>query len=172
MLINGAGGSIGAHAVQIARAMGGHVTAVDHRSKEDFVRRIGAQDFHDYTAGDVTATGRRYDVIFDMVAGGPYRRLIGMLEPGGRYLNGNPRLSVLFRSKVLDRRTAIVTFAPETAEALATLTAMIERGEIRPIVDRVLPMSSAADAHRLVESEQRLGAIVISLDDIVIPLDD
>ncbi|MFF5076385.1 NAD(P)-dependent alcohol dehydrogenase [Actinoplanes sp. NPDC000266] len=162
VLINGAGGSIGAHAVQIARSMGAEVTAVDHGIKEDLVRRLGAGDFVDYTTHDVTATGRSFDVIFDMVAGSPYRRLLGMLRPGGRYLNGNPRLSVLLRSALT--KSVTVAFASETTEALATLTEMIEAGQVRSIVDRVYPMAEAADAHRRVETEQRLGAVVITLD--------
>ncbi|WP_306206874.1 NAD(P)-dependent alcohol dehydrogenase [Actinoplanes sp. RD1] len=168
VLINGAGGSIGAHAVQIARSMGADVTAVDHGTKEDFVRRLGAGDFVDYSTVDVTTTGRTFDVIFDMVAASPYRRLVGMLRPGGRYLHGNPRLSVLVRSVPATRftdKTVTVAFAPETSEALATLTKLIEAGVVRPIVDRIYPMAEAAVAHRRVETEQRLGAVVIAVDE-------
>jgi NADPH:quinone reductase-like Zn-dependent oxidoreductase len=166
VLINGAGGSIGAHAIQIAHSMGAQVTAVDHGTKENLVRRLGANDFIDYTTDDVATTGRRFDVIFDMVPGSPYRRLIGMLQPGGRYLNGNARLSVLVRSVLTTRftdKTVTVAFAPETKEALATLTEMIEAGKIQSIVDRVYPMAEVAAAHRRVETEQRLGAVVITL---------
>jgi NADPH:quinone reductase-like Zn-dependent oxidoreductase len=166
VLINGAGGSIGAHAIQIAHSMGAQVTAVDHRIKEHLVRRLGASDFIDYTTDDVTTTGRRFDVIFDMVPGSPYRRLIGMLQPGGRYLNGNPRLSVLVRSVLTTRctdKTVTVAFAPETNQALATLTEMIEASKIQSIVDRVYAMTEVAAAHRRVETEQRLGAVVITI---------
>jgi NADPH:quinone reductase-like Zn-dependent oxidoreductase len=166
VLINGAGGSIGAHAIQIAHSMGAQVTAVDHGMKENLVRRLGASDFIDYTTDDVATTGRRFDVIFDMVPGSPYRRLIGMLQPGGRYLNGNARLSVLVRSVLTTRftdKTVTVAFAPETKEALATLTEMIEAGKIQSIVDRVYPMAEVAAAHRRVETEQRLGAVVITI---------
>jgi NADPH:quinone reductase-like Zn-dependent oxidoreductase len=102
------------------------------------------------------------------VPGSPYGRLIAMLRPGGRYLNGNPRLSVLLRSVLTTRftdKTVTVAFAPETREALASLTELIEAGEIRPIVDRVYPMAEAADAHRRVETEQRLGAVVLAIGD-------
>jgi NADPH:quinone reductase-like Zn-dependent oxidoreductase len=166
VLINGAGGSIGAHAIQLAHSMGVQVTAVDHRIKEGLVRRLGASDFIDYTTEDVTTIGRRFDVIFDMVAGSPYRRLIGMLQPGGRYLHGNPRLSVLVRSVLTTRftdKTVTVAFAPESKENLATLTEMIEARKIYTIVDRVYPMAEAAAAHRRVETEQRLGAVVITI---------
>lgn len=168
VLINGAGGSIGAHAVQIARAMGAQVTAVDHGIKEELVRRLGADHFVDYTADDVTTVDRSFDVIFDMVAGSPYRNLAGKLRPGGRYLHGNPRLSVLFRSVSTNwftDKTAIVTFAPESRADLAALTEMIEAGEIQSIVDRVYPMAEVPDAHRRVETEQRLGAVVIAIDE-------
>jgi NADPH:quinone reductase-like Zn-dependent oxidoreductase len=174
VLINGAGGSIGAHAIQVARSMGAQVTAVDHRIKEDLVRRLGASDFVDYTTDDVTTTGQRFDVIFDMVPTSPYRRLIGMLQPGGRYLNGNPRLLVLVRSVLTTRltnKTVTVAFAPETKEALAALTEMIEAGKIQSIVDRVYPMAEVAAAHQRVETEQRLGAVVLTISEQDRPAD-
>lgn len=94
ILINGAGGSIGAHGVQIAKAMGGVVTAVDKGIKEEFVRDLGADEFVDYTKEDFAARGERYDVIFDMVPNSSYSTCIKLLNPRGRYLSGNPRFSV------------------------------------------------------------------------------
>ncbi len=166
VLVNGAGGSIGAHAVQIAKSMGGDVTGVDHGRKEAIVRRLGANDFVDYTTQEVATSGRTFDVIFDMVPGSSYRGLLGMLESGGRYLAGNPRLSVIASSPLTTRftdKTVIVAFAPETRAALVSLTEMIEAGEIGPIVDRIYPMEEVADAHRLVETEKRLGAVVLAI---------
>jgi NADPH:quinone reductase-like Zn-dependent oxidoreductase len=167
VLINGAGGSIGAHAVQIARARGARITAVDSAIKEDLVRRLGADHFVDYTKDDFAAAGRTYDVIFDMVPGSSYAACIRALGPGGRYLCGNPRLSVLLRAPLTTRftgKTATCAFARETTEELSALTGMIEDGRIGPIVERVFPMEQAADAHRLVETEQRIGAVVIAID--------
>jgi NADPH:quinone reductase-like Zn-dependent oxidoreductase len=168
VLINGAGGSIGAHAIQIASSMGGQVTAVDHGRKEELVRRLGASDFVDYTTEDITTSGRTFEVIFNMVPACSYRRLIAMLETGGRYLDGNPRLSVMVRSvltSLLSDKTATVAFAPETSDALASLTEMIEAGKIVPILDRVYPMEEAAAAHHRVETEDRVGAVVIAIGD-------
>lgn len=166
VLINGAGGSIGAHAVQIAKAMGARVTAIDRGIKEEMLRRIGVDDFVDYTQVDFTSRGERYDVVFDMVPGSDYRGILRLLNPNGRYLSGNPRMSVMLRSGFTSRftdKTARIAFAKETREELMTLTEMIEAGEIVPIVDRVYPMEGAADAHRRVETEDRLGAIVIAI---------
>ena len=85
VLINGAGGVIGAYGVQVARMMGGEVTGVDAAHKETFVRSMGATDFVDYQTTDVTSLDNRYDVIFDMVPSTPVSKILGLLKPGGRY---------------------------------------------------------------------------------------
>ena len=167
VLINGAGGSIGAHGVQIAKAMGAEVTAVDAGMKEEFVRSIGADHFVDYTTEDFTASGATYDVIFDMVPGSSYSGCIKLLNPNGRYLTGNPTLSFMLRSVLttwFTDKTVLFRFARESEEELLALKDMIEAGEIRSIVERIYPMELAAEAHRRVETEERLGAIVIAVD--------
>ncbi|MCZ6642586.1 MAG: NAD(P)-dependent alcohol dehydrogenase [Gammaproteobacteria bacterium] len=166
VLINGAGGSIGAHGVQIAKSMGAEVTAVDSTIKEDLLRRIGADHFIDYTKDDFAGIGRTYDVIFDMVPGSSYSACIKALNPNGRYFSGNPRISVMLRSVFTTRftnKTAGFAFARETKKELLALKEMIEGGKIGSIVDKVFPMEQAADAHHRVETEQRLGAIVIAI---------
>ena len=114
-------------------------------------------------------SGRKYHVIFDMVPGSHYRACIKALNPNGRYLSGNPRFSVMLRSVITTRftdKTARFAFARESKEELAALKEMIEDGTIGSIVDRVFPMEQAAVAHRLVETEQRLGAVVIAIGDL------
>jgi NADPH:quinone reductase-like Zn-dependent oxidoreductase len=166
VLINGAGGSIGAHGVQIAKSMGAEVTVVDNMIKEDLLMRLGADHFVDYTKENFAVMGQPYDVIFDMVAGSSYTDCIRILNPNGRYLSGNPTLSVMIRSVFTTRftnNTARIAFAGETKADLLTLKEMIEDGRIKSIVDRVYPMQQASDAHRRVETEQRLGAVVIAI---------
>ncbi len=166
VLINGAGGSIGAHALQIAKSMGAEVTAVDSTIKEDVLRRMGADHFIDYTKENFAVMGRKYNVIFDMVAGSSYTACIKILNRNGRYLSGNPRLSVMIRSVFTTRftnKTARFAFAEETKANLLSLKKMIEDGRIKSIVDRVYPIGQAADAHSRVETEQRLGAVVIAI---------
>ena len=166
ILINGAGGSIGAHGVQIARSMGAEVTAVDTSIKEGMLRRMGANHFIDYTKENFATMHRTYDVVFDMVAGSSYSACIKILNHSGCYLSGNPTLSVMIRSLFTSRfssKTARFAFAGETKADLLALKKMIEDGRIKSIVDRVYPMEKAPDAHRLVETEQRLGAVVIAI---------
>ena len=166
VLINGAGGSIGTFGVQIAKAMGAEVTAVDSAIKEEMLRRIGADHFFDYTTEDFTKSGETYDVIFDMVARSSYSACVESLNPKGRYLLGNPRVSDMLRSvltSMFTDKTAMFAFAGEKEEELLALKEMIEKGKIRPIVDTVYSIDQAAEAHRRVETEQRLGIVVISM---------
>ena len=166
VLINGAGGSIGTFGVQIAKAMGAEVTAVDSTIKEQMLRGIGADHFFDYTKENFTKNGQTYDVIFDMVARSSYSECIKALNPKGRYLMGNPRISDMLRSVLTSKftdKTVIFIFAGEKEEELLALKAMIEEGKIKSIVDKIFPMEQAAEAHRRVETEQRLGIVVISL---------
>jgi NADPH:quinone reductase-like Zn-dependent oxidoreductase len=166
VLVNGAGGSIGTFAVQIAKAMGAEVTAVDSGIKEAMLRDIGADHFVDYTKEEFLQRGRTYDVIFSMVARTSYSSCVRALKPGGRYVMANPKLRDMLRSPVTSRfsdRKVLFAFAGEKEEELLELKRMIEAGEIAATVDKIYPMAEAAQAHRRVETEQRLGTVVISV---------
>ena len=166
VLVNGAGGSIGTFGVQIAKGMGAEVTAVDSTIKEEMLRRIGANHFIDYTKEDFTKCGQSYDVIFSMVAKSSYSECVKALKPKGRYLMANPCISDMLRSVLTSKftdKTAIFTFARETEEELLTLKEMIEEGKIKPVVDQIYSFEQAAEAPRRVETEKRLGAVVISM---------
>ena len=166
VLINGAGGNIGMFAVQIAKVMGAHVTAVDSTIKEDILRQIGADHFFDYTKGDFTKNGQSYDVIFDMVANSAYSGCVKALKPKGRYLIANPRVSDMLRSILTSKMTdkiAVFAFAGEKEEELIALKVMIEEGKLKSTVDKVYTMEQAIEAHQRVETEQRLGSVVISM---------
>lgn len=169
VLVNGAGGSIGIYGIQIAKALGAEVTAVDSLHKKEMLRRIGADHFIDYAKEDFAKRGRTYDVIFNMVARRSYTECIRSLNPKGRYLMANPKLTDMLRSVTasLDAdKKAIFAFAGETKEELVTIREMVEQGQIRPVVDTIYPIEQAADAHRRVETENRLGAVIISLENL------
>ena len=166
VLINGAGGSIGTFGVQIAKLMGAEVTAVDSAIKEEMLVGIGADHFVNYREEDFTKNGQKYDVIFNMVAKCTYSGCISALAPQGRYLMANPRISDMLKSVLttkLTPKTVIFVFAGEKEKELVVLKEMIEEGKIKSVVDKIFPMDQAADAHRRVETEQRLGTIVITM---------
>ena len=168
VLINGAGGSIGTFAVQIARSMGAEVHAVDSPLKAGMLHALGVSRFFDYTKEDFTQNPQKYDVIFNMVARYPYGKAIAALKPGGRYLMGNPPLLSMLRAMLtplFSDKNAYFAFAGETEEELLTLKRMIEAGQMTPVMDGVFPPEDAAEAHRRVENEERLGAVVIRMGD-------
>lgn len=165
VLVNGAGGSIGTFGVQIAKSMGAEVTAVDSTIKGDMLRRIGADHFIDYTKEDFTKSGQTYDVIFSMVANTSYSECVKALKPKGRYLLANPRMSDMLRSvltTIFTNKKAIFVFAGEKKEELLALKGMIEENKIKPNVDKVYSFEQAVEAHERVETEQRLGTVVIT----------
>jgi NADPH:quinone reductase-like Zn-dependent oxidoreductase len=104
-------------------------------------------------------------VILDMVPSTSVSKILDLLKPGGRYAHGNPRLTTLIRAR-LSRFTGEriqVANAHENRAVLEELAAMIDAGKLSSIVDRVLPMEQASEAHRLVDTEQRVGAIVLAI---------
>ena len=166
VLINGAGGSIGVYAVQIAKAMGAEVTAVDSSIKQEMLIEIGADYFIDYEQEDFTESDTTYDVIFNMVAGSFYSGCIKVLNPKGRYIMGNPRMIDMLRSVItpmFTNKEVIFAFAGEKEEELLTLKKMIEEGKIKPVVDKVYRLEDAAMAHYRVEREERSGPVVIAV---------
>ena len=167
VLVNGAGGSIGTYAVQIARKLGARVVAVDGAHKAAMLRDLGVDRFIDYASENFLESGDSYDVIFDMVAGSDYRGCLRALNPNGRYLKGNPRFLDLLRSgftSAITGKTVTMAFARESQEELEALAQMLEAGDIAPVIDEVFAMNDVADAHRRVESEQRLGIVVLRID--------
>ena len=99
VLINGAGGTIGTFAVQLAKHLGAEVTGVDSTGKLDMLRSIGADHVIDYTQEDFTKNGQTYDVIFDVIGKSSFSGSVRSLKPNGRYLLANPGLSQRVRGR-------------------------------------------------------------------------
>ena len=99
VLINGAGGSIGTFAVQLAKSFGAEVTGVDSTEKLDMLRSIGTDHVIDFTHEDFTKNGETYDVIFDVVGKTSFSRSVRLLKENGRYLLANAGLSQMVRGR-------------------------------------------------------------------------
>ncbi len=167
VLINGAGGSIGIFGVQIAKAMGAEVTAVDRGLKEEMLRSIGADHFIDYTKENFSKNNHFYDVIFNMVAKCSYSECIKVLNLNGRYLMANPSLSAMIRSVLTSKFTdkkSIFVFAGERVNELLELKEMIEGGKIKSVIDKIYSYDQTVEAHRRVETEQRIGIVVVTAE--------
>jgi NADPH:quinone reductase-like Zn-dependent oxidoreductase len=167
VLINGAGGSIGSFALQIAKSMGADVTVVDSHIKQTMLEGLGADEFIDYTKTDVTKQGQTYDVIFNMVPQSRYTDFIKLLNPNGRYVIGNPKFSDMLHSVFTSRLTGkqtLFAFAGEKEQELIDLREMLESGQIKAPIDKVFSMTEISAAHQRVETEQRKGIVLLSFD--------
>ncbi|MCP4610387.1 MAG: NAD(P)-dependent alcohol dehydrogenase [Planctomycetes bacterium] len=167
VLINGAGGSIGTVAVQLAKHYGAEVTAVDSTGKLDMLRSIGADHVIDYTRQDFTTSGETYDVIFDVVGKSSFSRSIRALEENGRYLLANPGILQMVRGeRTLKRgnKKVIAAVASHKTRDLVALKELFEAGKIKTIIDRRYPLEQVAEAHRYVETGQKKGNVVITVE--------
>jgi NADPH:quinone reductase-like Zn-dependent oxidoreductase len=147
VLIVGASGSVGTFAVQLARHLGAEVTGVCSARNFDLVRSLGAQKVMDYTTEDFTATGDRYDLIFDAVGKSAAARCRPALAAGGRCLTitkGGPSES-------------------ERKRDLGFLVELIEAGELRSVIDRSFPLEHIVEAHRYAESGRKHGSIAVTV---------
>jgi NADPH:quinone reductase-like Zn-dependent oxidoreductase len=166
VLINGAGGSIGTFAVQLAKYYGGEVTGVDSTGKLEMLRSIGADHVIDYTQEDFTKRGETYDVIFDVVGKSSFSGSIESLNHNGRYLIGNAGLSTGIRKRWVSGRSSkqIITGTTDLkTEDLIYLKELIEAGKIKSVIDRIYPLEQMAEAHRYVEKGHKKGNVVITV---------
>ncbi len=165
---------MGSFAVQVAKALGAHVTGVCSSSKTELVRGIGADDVIDYTRADFADGSRQFDVIIDTAGRRPLSRLRRALaadgvlvivggEGGGRWLGGFQRqLIAPFRSIGRKQKLIGLMYREEPA-LLQALTELIEAGKVTPIIDRTYPLSEAADAIRHLEQGHVAGKVVLTV---------
>ena len=178
VLIVGASGGVGSFAVQIAKALGAHVTGVCSTPNVELVRSLGADDVVDYTREDFTAVGPRYDVILQLggtTSARACRRALkkdGVLvlssgEGGGRWFGPMGRLvSGMLLSPFVSQKLGPFT-AKASAEGLDTLRTMIEAGDLRPVIERTYSLSETAEAIRHVETAHVRGKLAISVQPAV-----
>jgi NADPH:quinone reductase-like Zn-dependent oxidoreductase len=171
VLIYGAGGGVGTFAVQIAKALGAHVTAVTSARNLDLLRSIGADDVIDYNQEDFTRRGERYDVLFDIGADRSFADCRRVLAPNGKLVHcGAPSglwtmLWLLFRTLLMPRsggqRASLM--AKVRHGDLTVLKELVEGGKLSPVIDRQVPLSEVPDALRYLGTRQVRGKVVISV---------
>jgi len=173
LLINGASGGVGTFAVQIAKALDAHVTAVCSTKNVDLLRTLGADEVVDYTKDDFTR--QQYDVILDLVGNrslADLRRAVTpkgtlILSGGGVFRGGSVfgPVGLILQGVLLSRFVSqrIVTFdAKPSADNLATLRSMAEARQLIPAIDRTYPLAETAEALRYVETEHARAKVIIT----------
>lgn len=166
VLINGASGSIGSAAVQLARHFGAEVTGVCSTPRLAYVRALGASEVIDYTAEEFTRSGRRYDLIFDILGKSSFAACRGSLTAEGRYLLASFKSGQLLQmgwTAVAGKQKVICALSSERLEDLLHIGELAEAGALRTIVDRCFPLEQAAEAHRYVEAGGKQGQVVLTM---------
>lgn len=167
VLICGASGGVGTYAVQIAKALGAHVTATCSGRNVALVQRLGADEVIDYTHHAISDGAPRFDVVFDAVNVVSFRRGRRVLCPNGVMVSVNPfadKLSPGWLARFRGGRRIRSLFVQPSGADLATLTAWIEAGQVRPVIDRYYPLADAAAAQRYSETLRVRGKLVLLVD--------
>ena len=166
VLVIGGSGGVGAYAVQIARAMGAHVTAVGSEENHPLLTSLGADQARDYRAGPYLFKGDDFDVIFDTVGAATFDQAKMALAPTGVFvpLNfGLPEImAALLTSRTNGQRVKIGVNEDRAAD-LQVLVNMWRTGGLRPVIDREYPMEDVVAAHTHVESRHRKGAVILTI---------
>jgi NADPH:quinone reductase-like Zn-dependent oxidoreductase len=166
IVIYGASGAIGTAAVQLARHLGADVTAVSSTKNLELVRSLGAARVIDYTQEDFTKNGQTYDVIFDAVGKHSFTRCRGSLNRGGRYLatDGLRNLVLALWTSRVGAKRVVFSIPPRyMKQDVLFLKELIEAGKYRAVVDRCYPLEDVVDATRYVETEQKVGNVVLTI---------
>jgi len=167
VLVNGASGSVGTAAVQLARHFGADVTGVCSTANLEWVRSLGAHHVIDYTKQDFTENGETYDIIVDTAGTAPFSGSKSSLEERGRLLLvlgslpdllGVPWVSMTSSKKVIAGPAA---WRPEDLRFLAKVA---EAGEFKPVIDRRFRFEQIAEAHNYVGTGRKKGNVIVTLE--------
>lgn len=173
VLVHGAGGGVGTFAVQIAKALGAHVTAVTGPRNVDIARSIGADEVIDYSREDFARRSARYDAVIDVAAIAPLSGLRRVLVPGGIFVQvGAPKnggwigifariINVMVRARLFGQRVKFFVAQSGTAD-LEYLLELIAQGKLRPVIDRTYPLSEGREAVRYLGTGQARAKVVIT----------
>jgi NADPH:quinone reductase-like Zn-dependent oxidoreductase len=169
IVVYGASGAIGTAAVQLAKHLGAHVTAVCNTKNVDLVRSLGPDRVIDYIQEDFTRNGETYDVVLDAVGKHSFRRSRRSLARGGVFATTDlgfmwqvPLFSLVTR--LAGGRRVMLPIATNTKADVLFLKELIEAGQYRAVVDRTYPLEDVVEATRYVETGQKTGNVVLTLD--------
>lgn len=174
VLVHGAGGGVGTFAVQIAKALGGNVTAASGTQNMDLLRSLGADVVIDTAHEDITERLGQFDLLIDIAGTRSVSATRRAVKPEGTYvLVGGPSGRLL---RPMDRFVAVIVQNPFSSQRLVgfiartssddiqTVIDLVAAGTVRPVIDRTYPLANVPDAIRDVEQRRVSGKVVIDLD--------
>ncbi|MFC1915704.1 NAD(P)-dependent alcohol dehydrogenase [Chloroflexota bacterium] len=169
VLINGATGAIGSAAVQLVKYFGADVTAVCNTKNVALVESLGADKVIDYTKEDFTKDDQKYDAVFDAVGKSSFNRCKPLLKSGGIYISSelgymaqNPILSLV--TPMFGNKKVMFPIPKHSDENIVLFKKLIEAGKFKGVIDRCYPLEEIVEAYRYVETGQKTGNVVITVE--------
>ncbi len=162
VLINGGAGGVGHLAIQIAKALGAYVIVTARPEKHAFCATLGADEVIDYTSAPVQNVVSRVDVVLELIGGETCLAMLRTLRRGGLLISAQAAWtpSLFNQAEALGVRASPYLVEPD-AGGLEALAALINTGELRPHVHRVLPLDDAAEAQQMVATRRVTGKVVL-----------
>jgi len=169
VLINGASGALGTSAIQIARYMGAHVTAVCSGRNVGLVRSLGADEVIDYLQKDFTKSDRKYDYVYDTIGKSSFSACKNILSEKGIYLSPVLKFSLLLQmiktSLFGQKKAKFEATGANKEEKLRYLLSEVldiyKEGKLKTVIDRQFPLEKVAEAHQYIDSGRKKGNVVI-----------
>jgi NADPH:quinone reductase-like Zn-dependent oxidoreductase len=170
VLVYGATGAIGSAAVQLAKHFGATVTAVCSGTHVSVVETLGADEVINRDTQDFTATAKRFDLIFDAVGKSSFGVCKPLLKPGGAYCSTEPgvrgeNIYLALWFALTRRRSVLFPIPPTTKELVEYLKNLVEQKQFMPLIDRIYNFTDLVEATEYVESGQKIGNVVIRVQD-------
>ena len=166
VLIVGGSGGVGHYAIQIAKAMGAHVTTVCSTRNVAFVQELGADEVIDYTEQTGFGAPDRYDVVFDCVGASPYSAFASSMKRNGAYVTINPTVGGVVRSafmSIFSKRSVHIHLMKPSGADLETLGDWVKENKLRSEIDTVYPLSELSKAYAQSKGGRTRGKIVIQV---------
>ncbi|MBL4623929.1 MAG: NAD(P)-dependent alcohol dehydrogenase [Flavobacteriales bacterium] len=170
VLINGASGSIGTAAIQLAKHFEAEVTGVCSTANVVLVKSLGADTVIDYTKVDFTKNNVTYDIIFDTIGKSSFSRCKASLKQKGIYLDACKMSTLfimlwlsLFKGKKAILSATYLRSPNELAKDLVLLKELIEDGKVKSVIDRCYPLAQTSHAHVFVETGRKKGNVVLTI---------
>ncbi len=159
ILVTGASGGVGSMAVQLAKAKGAFVIATASGKNEEFVRRLGADEFIDYTREKFEERVHDVDVVYDTVGGDTLERSFKTIRRGG-YLVTTVMPPSNEKAENYGIRASMIGVEP-SSQQLREMNRLIAAGKIKTFIATVLPLAEVGKAHQLSESGRTRGKIIL-----------
>jgi NADPH:quinone reductase-like Zn-dependent oxidoreductase len=172
ILVNGASGSVGIAAVQLAKHFGAEVTGVCSSRNVELVKSLGADHVIDYTHEDFVNNGKTYDIIFDTVGKCSFSHCKSSLTATGIYITAQLTLGILFQMMFTSKaegKKAMIAFTGMRLPSVKTkdfaiIKELVEAGQLKPVIDKTYTLEQIAEAHAYVDTGHKKGNVVITIE--------